>query len=69
MSDKLSDLIKWDQDSLHLLDSILARIRTAVAEDCKQACFKNNKPTISKSVLFNVLHNTRPIAWFVDPED
>lgn len=69
MSEKLSDLIKWEPDVLNLLDSVLARMRTHIAEECKMDCFKTDKPKINKSVLLKVLHDIKPVAWFVDPED
>ncbi len=66
---RLSDMIQWDQDTMNLLDSLLARMRTTIGDECRAVCFRNNKPRVSKGVLLNVLHGIKPISWFLDTED
>ena len=65
-SEKLSDLIEWDEDALNLLESLMARMRSSIAENAIQTTYRNNRLTISKGTILNVLHQTKAITYFID---
>jgi hypothetical protein len=67
--EKLSDLIEWETDALNLLESLMVRLRSEIAQEAITVSFRNNRPKITKGTILNVLHSTRPITYFVSPED
>ncbi len=67
--EKLSDLIKWDDEALNLLESLMARMRTVIADDAINMSLRNNKRKITKGTILSVLHQTKPITFFVEDED
>jgi len=67
--EKLSDLIEWDEDALNLLESLMVRLRTEIAAEAIDVSLRNNRPKITKGTILNVLHGTKPITYFVNPED
>ena len=65
----LSDFITLDDDALNLLESLVARLRAEIGQEAVKTAFRNNRPTITKGTLLSVLHATKPITYFIDPED
>ena len=66
---KLSDLIQWDTEAMDLLESLVARLRSQIGQDAIAMSLRNNKPTITKGTILSVLHQTKPITYFVEDED
>ncbi len=64
--EKLSDLIQWDEDALNLLESLMVRMRSSIAEDAIQTTYRSNRLTVSRGTVLNVLHQTKAITYFVD---
>lgn len=67
--EKLSDLIEWETDAHDLLESLMVRLRTEIANEAISTSLRNNRPKITKGTILNVLHATKPITYFVNPED
>jgi hypothetical protein len=67
--DKLSDFIEWDTEALNLLESLMARMRATIGEDATMMTFRNNRTKITKGTILSVLHQTKPITYFVSDED
>lgn len=67
--EKLSDLIEWDTEAMDLLESLVARLRSQIGQDAILMSWRNNKPKITKGTILSVLHQTKPITYFVEGQD
>lgn len=67
--EKLSDLIEWDTEAVDLLESLVARLRSQIGQDAISMSWRNNKPKITKGTILSVLHQTKPITYFVEEKD
>lgn len=67
--EKLSEMIEWEEDALNLLESLMVRLRTEIAQEAISVSWRNDRPKITKGTILNVLHATKPITYFVNPED
>jgi len=67
--EKLSDKIEWDDDAHALLETLMARLRREIAEEAIKLTWRNDRPKIDKGTILTVLHGTKPITYFVNPED
>jgi hypothetical protein len=67
--EKLSDLIEWDTEAMDLLESLVARLRSQIGQDAVSMTFRQNKPKITKGTILSVLHQTKPITYFVEDRD
>ena len=65
-AEKLSDLIEWDSDALNLLESLMVKMRSAIAEEAIGMTYKQNRLSVSRGTILNVLHSTKPVTYFVD---
>lgn len=68
-TEKLSDMIEWDEEALNLLESLMVRLRTEIAAEAIKVTWRNDRPKVDKGTILNVLHSTKPITYFVNPED
>jgi hypothetical protein len=67
--EKLSDLIEWDTEAVDLLESLVARLRSQIGDDAVSMTFRSNKRKITKGTILSVLHQTKPITYFVEDRD
>lgn len=64
--EKLSDYIEWDDAALHLLESLMVRMRAAIADEAIMTTYRQNRLSVSRGTILSVLHQTKPITYFVD---
>ena len=67
--EKLSDKIEWEDDATALLETLMVRLRKEIADEAIKVTWRNDRPKIDKGTILSVLHGTKPITYFVQPED
>jgi hypothetical protein len=67
--EKLTDLVEWETEAMDLLESLVARLRSQIGQDAIAMSLRNNKPRITKGTILSVLHQTKPITYFVEDKD
>ena len=67
-SDKLWDRVVWTAEADFLNDAIMKRIRAAIKEKVKDACWKNNRAKVTKDDIINAVRELH-LHSFIDSED